>query len=49
MSKVRNIRYCGHRFPAELIGHAVWIYFRFPPSFEWSRICWRFAGLPPAT
>jgi hypothetical protein len=23
-------RYAGHRFPAEIIGHAVWLYFRFP-------------------
>src|ERR1700736_3852306 len=22
--------YAGHRFPAEIIGHAVWLYFRFP-------------------
>ena len=23
-------RYAGYRFPAEMIGHAVWLYFRFP-------------------
>jgi putative transposase len=23
-------RYGGYRFPAEIIGHAVWLYFRFP-------------------
>src|SRR3979490_2781529 len=23
-------RYAGHRFPAEIIGQAVWLYFRFP-------------------
>jgi hypothetical protein len=23
-------RYAGDRFPAEIIGHAVWLYFRFP-------------------
>ena len=22
--------YAGHRFPAEVIGYAVWLYFRFP-------------------
>ena len=22
--------YAGYRFPAEIIGHAVWLYFRFP-------------------
>ncbi len=24
--------YAGHRFPAELIGQAAWLCFRFPPS-----------------
>jgi hypothetical protein len=24
--------YAGHRFPAEIISHAVWLYFRFPLS-----------------
>ena len=24
--------YAGHRFPAEIISHAVWLYFRFPIS-----------------
>ena len=23
-------RYTGYRFPAEIIGHAVWLYFRLP-------------------
>ena len=23
-------RYAGYRFPAEIIGHTVWLYFRFP-------------------
>jgi putative transposase len=22
--------YAGHRFPAEIISHAIWLYFRFP-------------------
>jgi putative transposase len=26
--------YTGHRFPAEVIGHAVWLYFRFPLSLR---------------
>jgi transposase-like protein len=26
--------YRGHRFPAEVIGHAVWLYFRFHLSFR---------------
>ena len=24
----------GYRFPAEIIGHAVWLYFRFPLSLR---------------
>src|SRR6516164_6331963 len=27
--KTRRSRYHGHRFPAEIIGHAVWLYHRF--------------------
>jgi putative transposase len=27
-------RYAGHRFPAEVISHAVWLYFRFPLSLR---------------
>ena len=26
--------YTGHRFPAEVISHAVWLYFRFPLSLR---------------
>jgi putative transposase len=26
--------YKGHRFPAEIITHAVWLYFRFPLSYR---------------
>ncbi len=26
--------YAGYRFPAEIISHAVWIYFRFPLSLR---------------
>src|ERR1700737_1618128 len=26
--------YSGHRFPAEIISHAVWLYFRFPLSLR---------------
>lgn len=29
MPIVRESLYCRHRFPAEVIGHAVWLYFRF--------------------
>jgi putative transposase len=30
MSNVRNSLYRGHRLPAEVIAHAIWLYFRFP-------------------
>ena len=26
--------YAGHRFPAEVISHAMWLYFRFPLSLR---------------
>lgn len=32
--KTRRSRYHGHRFPAEIIGHAVWLYHRFCLSFR---------------
>jgi len=30
MTTTARSRYAGHRFPAEIISHAVWLYFRFP-------------------
>ena len=30
MTTPARSRYAGHRFPAEIISHAVWLYFRFP-------------------
>ena len=30
MRTCARTRYAGYRFPAEIIGHAVWLYFRFP-------------------
>src|ERR1700730_1233681 len=30
MTTTARARYKGHRFPAEIIGYAVWLYFRFP-------------------
>ena len=30
----RHPRYARHRFPAEVISHAVWLYFRFPLSLR---------------
>jgi putative transposase len=30
MRTLGRARYAGYRFPAEIIGHAVWLYFRFP-------------------
>jgi putative transposase len=30
MTTPSRSRYAGHRFPAEIIRHAIWLYFRFP-------------------
>lgn len=30
----RDPLYCRHRFPADVIAHAVWLYFRFPLSLR---------------
>ena len=29
-----SVSYCRHRFPAEIISHCVWLYFRFALSFR---------------
>jgi putative transposase len=34
MSIVHGLLYRRHRFPPEIIGHAVWLYFRFPLSLR---------------
>jgi putative transposase len=34
MKPSRHPRYARHRFPAEVISHAVWLYFRFPLSLR---------------
>ena len=34
MTKPASLSYAGHRFPAEVISHAVWLYFRFPLSLR---------------
>jgi hypothetical protein len=34
MSEVSRSLYRGHRFPAEIISQAVWLYFRFPLSLR---------------
>ena len=34
MNTVRHPRYARHRFPAEVISHAIWLYFRFPLSLR---------------
>ena len=31
---MHTVSYQRHRFPAEVIQHAVWLYFRFPLSFR---------------
>jgi putative transposase len=30
MTTIAHSRYAGYWFPAEIISHAVWLYFRFP-------------------
>ena len=34
MTSAPRSPYAGYRFPAEIIGHAVWLYFRFPLSLR---------------
>jgi putative transposase len=34
MTTVRDPIYAGHRYPAELVSYAVWLYFRFPLSLR---------------
>jgi putative transposase len=34
MTRSAPFRYPGHRFPPEIISHAVWLYFRFPLSLR---------------
>ena len=34
MKQARNPHYRRHRFPSEVIAHAVWLYFRFPLSLR---------------
>ena len=34
MTPPASASYAGHRFPAEVISHAVWLYFRFPLSLR---------------
>ena len=34
MMHSRNKRFAGYRYPAEIINHAVWLYFRFALSFR---------------
>src|SRR5215218_8756000 len=34
MTPTNNSPCAGHRFPAEVISHAVWLYFRFPPGLR---------------
>ena len=34
MTMLATNRYAGHRFPPEIISHAVWLYFRFPLSLR---------------
>jgi putative transposase len=34
MKNARHPRYARHRFPAEVISQAIWLYFRFPLSLR---------------
>jgi putative transposase len=34
MTTPARSRYAGHRFPPAVIGHALWLYFRFPLSLR---------------
>jgi putative transposase len=34
MKSTRHPRYARHRFPADVISHAIWLYFRFPLSLR---------------
>ncbi len=34
MTTPARSRYAGHRFPPEVISHAIWLYFRFPLSLR---------------
>ncbi|ELT49790.1 transposase [Brucella intermedia M86] len=34
MTEEHQFHYHRHRFPAEIIAHAVWLYYRFPLSFR---------------
>ena len=34
MTMLAPNRYAGHRFPPEIISHAIWLYFRFPLSLR---------------
>jgi putative transposase len=34
MKNTRHPRYARHRFPAEVISYAIWLYFRFPLSLR---------------
>ncbi|ASV84432.1 putative transposase [Ochrobactrum quorumnocens] len=34
MTEAHPVHFKRHRFPAEIIAHAVWLYYRFPLSFR---------------
>jgi putative transposase len=41
MTTPRDPIYAGHRYPAEIISYAVWLYFRFPLSLRMVESLWR--------
>jgi len=46
MKKPRHSRYTRHRFPAEVISHAVWLYFGFPLSLRMVKEMLAARGIP---
>jgi putative transposase len=49
MKPTRHARYARHRFPAEVISHAVWLYFRFPLSLRMLEDMLAARGIPEAS
>jgi transposase-like protein len=45
MTTPARARYAGYRFAAEIIGHAVWLYFRFPLGLRMWTSCWAARGI----
>lgn len=46
MTEVRDLLYRRHRFPAEVIAEAVWLYSRFPLSLRMVEDMLAYKGIP---